>query len=318
MPILFALAILAFITTLALGVIWLNQPKLKSEKDEERSYYSHPSANYRGTYRTATCLGLLATLLLLLASSATMVGTKTVGVPTAFGKPSGEPLTSGLKLKAPWEKVHKFDAAVQVDKYTGDSCASVRMAGQTTACVSAVVTWRIVPSEATVLYQDYKDFDRVQSTLVGNNTTATLASVFASYNPLTQVTGGEAIADTPDVTQYGKTVKAALQSAVGESIEIVSVTTPYIRYDDETQKRVNELQAEVANTRIAEQKKLTAAAEAAANRELSESVSNNPNVLVSKCLDMLSTNSQSGQGLPYGFSCWPGGPTAPFAVGSNK
>ncbi len=320
MPILFILAMLALVVTVVLCIIWLNQPKATTkDKDEDRSYsYSRSTPDYRASYRMATHIALVVSALLLGLSSLTMVGTKTVGVVTSFGKPSGTPMDSGLHVKAPWAKVHKFDAAVQVDKYTSDKCVTVRMAGQTTACVSAVITWRIVPSEANVLYQDYKDFERVQSTLVGNNTTATLSKVFASYNPLAQVADGKAIADTPDVSGYAEPVKTALQEAVGTSIEVVSVTTPYIKYDDSTQKRVNDLQAEVANTRIAEQKKLTAQAEAAANEELSASVSNDPNVLVSKCIDLLASAVQAGQALPNGFTCWPGTSVPPVAVGSAQ
>lgn len=320
MPILFILSLLVLLAGMVLVIIWLNQPKLAAQKKgDERDYsYSRSTTNYRRTYRMAAQLTLVAGVLLLGLSSLTMVGTKTVGVVTSFGKPSGTPMTSGLHVKAPWAKVHKFDAAVQVDKYSGDDCVGVRMAGQTTACVSAVVTWRIVPSQANSLYQDYKDFDRVQQTLVANNTTATLSKVFASYNPLQQVSDGHAISATPDVSGYAQSVKTVLQSAVGSSIEVVSVTTPYIKYDSTTQDRVNDLQAEVANTRVAEQKKLTAQAEAAANRTLSASVSHDPNVLVSKCLDLLSSVAQAGGSLPNGFTCWPGTSVPPVAVGSAQ
>jgi len=320
MPILFILAMIALIVTVVLVILWLNQPKATvKDNDEDRSYsYSRHPHTYRREYRMAAFIALFVSALLLGLSSLTMVGTKTVGVVTSFGKPSGTPMNSGLHLKAPWAKVHKFDAAVQVDKYEGDKCVSVRMAGQTTACVSAVVTWRIVQSEANVLYQDYKDFERVQQTLVGNNTTATLSKVFASYNPLAQVADGKAISETPDVSGYGEQVKTALQSAVGTSIEVVSVTTPYIKYDDTTQNRVNELQAEVANTRIAEQRKLTATAEAEANDVLAESVGQNPNVLVSKCLDLLNTLAKDGKALPNGFTCWPGTSVPPVAVSPSQ
>lgn len=321
MPILFILAMIALIVTVVLVILWLNQPKATvKDNDEDRSYsYSRHPHTYRREYRMAAFIALFVSALLLGLSSLTMVGTKTVGVVTSFGKPSGTPMTSGLHVKAPWAKVHKFDAAVQVDKYEDKQCVTVRMAGQTTACVSAVITWRIVPNEANALYQDYKDFERVQQTLVGNNTTATLSKVFASYNPLAQVADGKSISETPDVSGYAESVKTALQTAVGTSIEVVSVTTPFIKYDESTQKRVNDLQAEVANTRVAEQKKLTSQAEAEANRELSASVSNDPNVLVSKCLDLLSSVAQSGQSLPNGFSCWPGASSSTaIAVSPSK
>ena len=65
-------------------------------------------------------------------------------------------------------------------------------------------------------------------------------------------------------------------------------------------RSVNAFNSEVANTRIAEQRKLTAEKEAEANRVLSASVSNDPNVLVSKCLDIVKARG----GSPAG--CWPG------------
>lgn len=319
MPIMFILALVALVATVVLTIVWLNQPKPDTKKstDDDRSYYSRPTTTDRSTYRMAAQIALVATVLLMGLSSVTMVSTKTVGVETEFGKPSGEPLDNGLHFKAPWAKVKEFDVAKQVDEFTGDDCVSVRMAGQTTACVSAVITWRAVSSEANSLYQDYKDFAKVRTTLVKNNVKATLSEVFSTYNPLAQVAQGEKIAETPDVSGYADDVKSALQVAVGSEVEIVSVTTPYISYDSTTQARINELQAEVANTRIAEQRKLTAKAESDANGELAESVGNNPNVLVSKCLDILNTLAKDGQALPNGFSCWPGTNTPPVAIGTK-
>ena len=61
------------------------------------------------------------------------------------------------------------------------------------------------------------------------------------------------------------------------------------------------LNAERANTRIAEQKKETAANEAAANKILAESVSSDPNVLVRECLRLI----EEGKPTHAGFQCWP-------------
>ena len=46
---------------------------------------------------------------------------------------------------------------------------------------------------------------------------------------------------------------------------------------------------------------------AEANRKLSSSVSNDPNVLVSRCFDILSEMVASKEPVPAGFTCWPGG-----------
>ena len=62
---------------------------------------------------------------------------------------------------------------------------------------------------------------------------------------------------------------------------------------------------EKANTRIAEQRAKTAAAEARANEILAASVSNDPNVLVSKCLDA----AREARISPLG--CWPGTTAVP-------
>ena len=75
---------------------------------------------------------------------------------------------------------------------------------------------------------------------------------------------------------------------------------PLVNYDEATQSRINALNVEKANTRIAEQRAKTAEAEARANEILARSVADNPNVLVSKCLDAAREASIS----PLG--CWPG------------
>lgn len=90
-----------------------------------------------------------------------------------------------------------------------------------------------------------------------------------------------------------------------------------MRFDDSTQSRINAYQAEIGNTRVAEQKQQTAEAEAKANQMLAQSVSNDPNVLVSKCLDTLADMVEAGQQVPAGFSCWPGGGSALVVPSGN-
>lgn len=95
------------------------------------------------------------------------------------------------------------------------------------------------------------------------------------------------------------------------------MTIPVINFDQETQDRINRYQTEIGNTRIAEQRKLTATAEAAANSILAKSVSDQPNVLVSRCLDTLNEMVSRGQAIPVGFSCWPGGSNAGGVIVDN-
>jgi len=76
---------------------------------------------------------------------------------------------------------------------------------------------------------------------------------------------------------------------------------PLVNYDEATQSRINALNVEKANTRVAEQRAKTAEAEARANEILAASVSDSPNVLVSKCLDAARRGQYQPAGLLAGY-----------------
>ena len=88
---------------------------------------------------------------------------------------------------------------------------------------------------------------------------------------------------------------------------------PLINYDATVQSRLNSVLTQKANTDIALQAVKTAQAQAQANKVLAASVSNNPNVLVSRCLDLLSEMIKQNMSPPAGFSCWPGSSSAVIA-----
>jgi hypothetical protein len=101
------------------------------------------------------------------------------------------------------------------------------------------------------------------------------------------------------VQALGDHVSEKLRTKVGGQIEIINVTAPLVNYDQATQDRINALNVEMANTRVAGQRAKTAEAEARANEILAASVSNDPNILVSKCLD----TAREAHISPLG--CWP-------------
>ncbi|MDT5002442.1 MAG: hypothetical protein QOK12_4547 [Mycobacterium sp.] len=102
-----------------------------------------------------------------------------------------------------------------------------------------------------------------------------------------------------NVQALGDDVAEKLRPKVGEQIEIINVIVPLANYDGATQDRINALNVEKANTRVAEQRAKTAAAEARAKEILAAPVSNDPNVLVSECLD----SAREAAISPLG--CWP-------------
>jgi regulator of protease activity HflC (stomatin/prohibitin superfamily) len=257
-----------------------------------RTWAKHPAGRTRNL-RIAVITGGLAILVVILGST-TVVSPRNVGVVTTFGRPSGT-LSNGLHVKAPWQSVTEMNGTIQIDNHTGDNATTVRVGNNSTAYVDNSVRWRIQPDAADELFLDYRDFDNVRDNLVTRELKAALNEVFADFDPLNPENS-----DGASVQALGDEVAAKLRTKVGGQIEIINVIVPLVNYDQATQDRINALNVEKANTRIAEQRAKTAEAEAKANAILSKSVSNDPNVLVSKCLDAVRESGLS----PLG--CWPG------------
>lgn len=248
--------------------------------------------------RAAVIAGGLAVFVLVLGST-TIVSTRNIGVVTTFGRPSGT-LSNGLHLKAPWQNVTEMNGTIQIDNHTGDSATTVRLGNNSTAYVDNSVRWRIQPAAADELFLDYREFDNVRDNLVTRELRAALNEVFADFDPLAPENSEGA-----NVQALGDDVAAKLRAKVGNQVEILNVIVPLVNYDEATQSRINALNVEKANTRVAEQRAKTAEAEARANEILAASVSENPNVLVSKCLDA----AREGNISPLG--CWPGTSAVP-------
>lgn len=256
-----------------------------------RATSKSPAARMRSA-RVAVIAGGLTVFVLILGST-TIVSARNVGVVTTFGRPSGT-LGNGLHMKAPWQSVTEMDGTIQIDNHTGEQATTVRLGNNSTAYVDNSVRWRIQPSAADALFLDYRQFENVRDNLVTRELRAALNEVFADFDPLAPEN-----TEGTNVQALGDKVAEKLRAKVGDQIEILNVIVPLVNYDEATQSRINALNVEKANTRVAEQRAKTAQAEARANDILAESVSNNPNVLVSKCLDAAREAGIS----PLG--CWP-------------
>lgn len=243
-----------------------------------------------------------------------VVPTKEFGVVTAFGRPV-RTLPNGIHVKAPWEKVVTIDAAIQTDNHTSDAknCINVRIAHQATACVDTSIRWRIKDSATDGLYQNYRDFENIRDSLVTRDLNASLNGAFEDYDPLAVDANGNAT--TPPLAELSTKVTQTMQDQIGSQIDVLSVIIPVVNFDQNTQGKVNALLAQVAQTRIAQQAVKTSEAQAQANKVLAGSVSKDPNVLVSKCLDIVETGKVT---LPAGFSCWPSSGSTAVVVPSAK
>lgn len=238
-------------------------------------------------------------LLMLFIACFKQVGTKEDGVKLSFGKPAGH-LSAGPHLTWPWVKVKEMDAAIQTDTFNGRSCLRVRIANQQTGCAAISLQWRIRPNAVDALYQNYRSFDHVRDALVTRKLNVAVNEALATYNPLDQVAGKGAT-----LPKIAAKITEIMKREVGARIEVLSTLLPIITFDEATQNRINQLQQQVAQTRIAKQQKQTNIQVALANNALARSVSATPNVLVARCFETLEEMVKRGQAVPAGFSCWP-------------
>ncbi|WP_099051474.1 SPFH domain-containing protein [Mycobacteroides salmoniphilum] len=232
-------------------------------------------------------------LIFLVFASTTVVGTRQIGIETTFSRPTGSTLSNGLHLKAPWAQVTEMDGAVQIDQHKGDSRIKVRLGNSSTADADVSVRWQIKQDATPELFVQYKTFDNVRANLVTRNLQVALNEVFASFDPLAPQN-----LDRSPLPELSEKAKVILAAKVGDQVDILDVAVPTIDYDDGTEQKINQLNQERAATAVAEQAKRTAVEQAKANGELAGSVSHDPNVLVSKCLDIA---REKGLAL----LCWP-------------
>lgn len=252
-------------------------------------------------------LGILVGIVLVVLSCITTVPAQSVGVVTEFNKPTGQNMGPGLHSKKPWQKVSDMDGTIQsLDNEGVDGRTTVRLNNNSLMYVENNLRWKIVPEAAPQLFLDWKKGDgeivrdRIGRGLVDKELKAALNVALASYDPLTIG------AKNQSNDQLAASVVTRLNERIGTKITVTTFTITRVDFDPDTQARITQYQAEVANTRSAEQREKTAEADARANKVLSGSVSNNPNVLVSKCLDSLNRLVDKGQPIPPAFSCWPG------------
>ena len=263
----------------------------------------------RQAFKVGWIVSCLLAFLCFFFSSFTMVGTQDVGVVTAFGAPTGD-VSDGLHFIPPWEKSTAMNAAIQTNNHTGKNCMNVRIANQQTACVDVTIRWRIRHGQADNLFKNYHSFTNVTDSLVTRELAAAVNNQLTTFNPLNSITLGtpsQGATPNPTLTQVANDVTEQMRTEIGSQIQILKTIIPIITFDPETQSRINQLQQQIALTRIAEQEVVTNQAQAQANDTLAKSVDTNTNVLVAQCLNIMSQMVKNGQTVPVGFSCWPGG-----------
>ena len=241
--------------------------------------------------------GLLVSAVLIAFATVTVVPTKTVGIPVTFGV-VGQPMPNGFNLKAPWTDVELMDMTVQSLDASEDNPTVAKDVDDMDVYVHNNVRWALKEEATDDVFNDTKNIDGDNMKVIADKFIqpahrAVVQDVMATYNPLDD--------EKPSNAEVSKAIKDGLTERIGDRFDISAVDVTFIDTTQATKDRINMLNAERANTRIAEQKKETATNEAAANKILAESVSSDPNVLVRECLRLI----EEGKTPPAGFQCWP-------------
>lgn len=283
--------IIFVILAISVFLVSLGLPKVVTNK---QPYSQETTVNpRRGARIIAAGLTLIAVVFAILGSF-TIVGTRQVGIVTSFSRPTGTTLDNGLHAKWFWQNVNEMDAAIQIDKYVGDRRIKVRLGNSSTADADASIRWQIRQDAADALFVQYKTFDNVRVNLVERNLQVALNEVFASFDPLAPQN-----LDTSPLPALSAKALNLLREKVGNQVEILDVSVPVIDFDDATEGKINQLNAERANTAVALQAQKTAEAQKRANEIIASSVANDPNVVVSNCVTRALDKGIS----PLG--CWP-------------
>lgn len=265
---------------------------------------------------------LLVSVFLLAMSCWVQVPTNQIGIFTSFGKPV-DARPNGFQMKAPWQKVVKFDASRQYLKFNGkgnDKDAdedgkefphiAVKMEREARADVNVVVAWQMKAGteaerkQAVELYRAHKTFTRLTENFVAANTRSATQAVYDKINPLVPEAN-------PTFAQLSSSLESELKRLVGDEVTVISAQVVGVDYDDLTDKRISDMQAEFAKTEQAKQQEKTNQAISKANAALVQNNSLNDLVLRDNCIKgAIAVGSNPGVCLQPG---WGGVPQQPAA-----
>lgn len=208
-------------------------------------------------------------------------------VRTSFGKPTDRVIGSGLSLVAPWTTGTSFSSANQYIRFKSDPKEDeiqrihVRLAGQSSADLTGVISYTQPKEKIKQLFMDWKTEDRIRNLYIETEAKQAISEALSTYDPLAETKQKE------DALSFFSTeATKKLNERVGNVMTNVKIGITDIDYDDKTEERLGAIQAAVAETRIAVQAALTAEEIANANKKIAASLSSDPVVAFYQCSAM--------------------------------
>lgn len=229
------------------------------------------------------------------------VPVKNLGIPQTFGHVGAVSYTPGAhETWTPWLHLTDIDETVQTTTFEGRNCLDVRIGGQQTACADLTIQWQVRPSAASKLFSQYANHGDLMTTIEDALVIRELKQVanqtLGDYNPIADQ---QALASNSTVPSqfsgFGPQILTAMRADIGADVDVRTILFPLIRYDAQTQSKLNAIQQAYANDAIAKENFNVNRDQAKAYAELG-----NPSMaaLISECLNK--------QNLPAGFQCFPG------------
>lgn len=293
MPVSFIFFIIFAVVALLALAVWAFIPFRESSREEPQRF------NNFYAFFTAIGTGVIA-LIFVITASVNIVGTRQVGIVTSFGKPTGETLSNGLHIKAPWVTVNEMDAAIQNDVYNGDGRIQVRLGNDSVALADANIRWQIVQDQADELFQQYKTFDNVRSNLIERNLRTAMNEAFTEFDPLVGDEDGQ-----NNLTAVTRKALELLQQKAGDQVQILDLSIPVIDYDDKTEERINAINQSRAQTTQAEQDAKTAEQRRKAAEVLAGQPVPDLKIAIAACVNRMAETGVSLNCYPIGANVVP-------------
>jgi regulator of protease activity HflC (stomatin/prohibitin superfamily) len=254
---------------------------------------------------------------------------KTVGIPIAFNSVSGSTLGPGTHWTwQPWLGVVDEDETVQTTTFEPggtngvmqngtsacDGSLPVRIGGNFQACAKVTIQWKILPSAASGLFQDYANQGSLMSVITNAVVIRELESVVnnvvGDYSPIADTTTvNTTVGAQSQFSKFPGQILAQMQHDIGSRIDVESVLFPNMQYPAAVETQLQAIQQAAANLVIAKENVLVNQQNALAFAKLG-----NPTVpqLEAECLG----DMKDGMSAPTGFQCFPGASSS-IAVSSK-
>ena len=256
-----------------------------------------------------TLAGTLAALGAFTAfNSATMVDHREVAVVTAFGKYEGTIATGGLHWIKPWASTERFDQTIQTAEVVdvsvsfsdGGSEEGLAEVGGGKGLIDATVRWQISKDQenngAKALWEKYRTFEAVDSSLVTRAARDSVISIANSYPAATAIISQNDIAAA---------VTAELEELLKPyGITVDSVSVPAIDLDTGTQAAVDKLFTTQQDIKRAQNEQLRAEIDAETVRIRTEEGALSPEANQRYCMDVTNAWDVAKNGpLPATWNC---------------